>query len=246
VHGPIFVPGATALEEAQVPARVVATVADALPQEQEVAIQVETVLADVVEWFRCDREHLVAQVGEDDFVSVERRLDTEDFHKHGPGFSSLLTNFKSRVNECVAKLTDAQKTAIRAGQESLQRLPGWGELNQDEKGSILAQLDELKSDAAGDLRGLRSLINQELAIQSKVTELQEEVRRLADERQRQRLEEERDKAKKAGKKTLARTIKVPASLNNPESLDGLIRQLQSLRSELALYSEIEVTVQIEE
>ena len=183
---------------------------------------------------------------EDDFVSAEQRLATSDFHKHGPDFSSSLTNFKSRVKECVTKLTDGQKTAIRAGQESLQRLPGWGELNQDEKGSILAQLDELKSEAAGDLAGLRELINHELAIQSKVTELQEEVRRLAEERQRQRLEEERGKAKKAGKKTLARIIKVPASLNNPESLDGLIRQLQSLRSELALYSEIEVTVQIEE
>jgi len=110
---------------------------------------------------------------------------------------------------------------------------------------MLGQLEELVCEATPDLSGLRTLLNQELAIQSKTAVLQAEVKRLAGERQRQRLENECEKAKKDGRKTLARTITVPASLNNTKSLEDLIRQLQELRSELAIYSEIEVTVKIE-
>ena len=182
----------------------------------------------------------------EELSQLDERLGSDDFHKHGPDFNTALTNITGRVRDCVVGMTDLQAQSIRGAQESLQRVLGWNELNQDERGTMLGQLEELACEVAQDLNALRTLLNQELAIQLKAAALQAEIKKLADERQRQRLEEEREKAKKEGRKTLTRTITVPASLNNTESLEDLIRQLQELRSELALYSEIEVTVQIED
>ena len=89
-------------------------------------------------------------------------------------------------------------------------------------------------------------MNQEFAIQSRQGELREEIQRIGQERQRKRVEEEREKARKEGRKTLTRTIRLPRSLNDPAQLEELIRQLQALRSELSLYSDIEVIVQVED
>lgn len=180
------------------------------------------------------------------FGIQKQRLASEEFHRNAPDFSSALTGIKSRIRSAVEELTKAQQQVIRTGQEALRRVPGWDELGQDERSGLLARVENLSIEGTPDLAGLQQLINQEMVIQARVTELQAEVKRLSEDRQRQRLEEEREKAKKEGRKTITRQIKVPASLTDRESLDGLIQQLQKLRNELAMYSDIEVTVQIQE
>jgi len=182
----------------------------------------------------------------EDLSLLDQRLAALDFHKHGPDFNTALTKVKTHIRECVKQLAAAQKQSIRDAQESLPRLSGWGELNQDEQTNLINRLDELTLEPKDGLTGLRSLLNQEYVIQSTVTQLRAEVKKLAEERQRQRLEAEREKAKKEGRKTLTRSISVPTSLKDPQALDELIRQLQALRSELSLYSEIEVTVNLED
>ena len=182
----------------------------------------------------------------EEFQQHKQRLTNDEFHQHGPDFSSALTGIKDRIRQCVSELSEAQKQVIQTGCETLQRAPGWQELGQDERSRLLAQVEELAIEGTPDLGGLRTLLNQEYTIQKHVSELEKEVARLAEERQRQRLDEEREKAKKEGRKKLTRTITVPASLSNQESLDDLIRQLQLLRTELSLYSDIEVTVQIQD
>jgi hypothetical protein len=182
----------------------------------------------------------------EDLTLLDQRLQSRDFHKHAADFSTTLTDLKARVRDCVQQLGEAQKQSIRDAQDELTRLPEWSELNQDEKSQTLARLDELAADTTDDLDGLTSLVNQEFAIQSRQSELRSEIQRIGQDRQRKRLEEEREKAKKEGRKTLTRTIHVPSSLSDPSQLEALIQQLQALRSELSLYSDIEVTVQVED
>ena len=65
----LLVPRLAAAEEAQVPARVVAAMTDALAEEDEVAVDVKPVLRRLV--LGRDANQLVAQLGRDHFVGVE-------------------------------------------------------------------------------------------------------------------------------------------------------------------------------
>jgi uncharacterized protein involved in exopolysaccharide biosynthesis len=104
----------------------------------------------------------------------------------------------------------------------------------------------LAIEATHDLRGLRQLLNQELDIASRVSEVKRKIEALSHERRLQRLEEETAKAKQSGQTKLTRNLSVPAAVSSVGQLDELIQQLQALRAELAIYSEIEVTMRIED
>ena len=58
------------------------------------------------------------------------------------------------------------------------------------------------------------------------------------------MEEEKAKAKKSGQTKLTRTISVPASVKSSTDLDGVILQLHTIKDEITLYSEIDVTIQV--
>ena len=60
------------------------------------------------------------------------------------------------------------------------------------------------------------------------------------------MEEERKEAKKAGQTKLSRNVNIPATITGAGELEELIRSLQAIKAELAVYSDIEVTIQIEE
>jgi hypothetical protein len=90
------------------------------------------------------------------------------------------------------------------------------------------------------------LLNQDYTLQSQVSALAAQIKKLADQRRLERLEAEKQKALKEGKQRISRTLRLPARVQNVAQLDDLIRQLQSLKTDLALYNDIEVTIQLEE
>ena len=55
----------------------------------------------------------------------------------------------------------------------------------------------------------------------------------------------RKEAKKAGQTKLSRSVNIPATISIAADLEELIRSLQALKAELAVYSDIEVTIKIE-
>jgi hypothetical protein len=59
------------------------------------------------------------------------------------------------------------------------------------------------------------------------------------------LAEETAKVKKTGQTKLTRSLTVPAALTTAAQLEDLIRRLQEVKAELALYSDIEVTIKLE-
>ena len=70
--------------------------------------------------------------------------------------------------------------------------------------------------------------------------------RQGQERRRQRLEDEKTQAKQEGRTKLSRAVTIPTSITDASQLDVLIQTLQALRHELALYSEIEVRIHIQD
>lgn len=182
----------------------------------------------------------------EEITHLEERLAKEDFYKHVTDLNSTLTNLQARVRDAAISMGDAQKNTIKEAETDLRRLQEWSELTREEQSSVLAQLEGLQVEVPQDLQGLKQLINQEFVIHSRLSELKSRIIREGQQRRRQRIEEEKEKAKKEGKTKLTRAVKVPSAVTSADQLDDLIRRFQELKNELALYSDIEVTINIED
>jgi len=96
------------------------------------------------------------------------------------------------------------------------------------------------------LRGLKQLMGQEYTILTQVGMLKKEVTELARERRMERLQTEKEQAAKVGEAHITRSVRIPAKISSLAELEKLIQQLQTYKNELALYSDIEITIEFEE
>jgi len=175
------------------------------------------------------------------------RMGEENFYQHSADLNSALTSIKSAVSDSTRQMVTAQEETIREAQQSLQALYDWDELTQEEGAQTLAQLDALIiPPSSEDLRGLKQLIGQEYTIQTQVGMLKKEVTELARERRMERLQSEKEQAAKDGEAHITRSVWIPAKISSLAELEKLILQLQTYKNELALYSEIEITIEFEE
>lgn len=177
----------------------------------------------------------------EDIASLSERLKKDDFHKHVADFNSLLTHIKGRVRDSVVALTDQQKLRIKEGVEDLQRLPEWSELTQEERGNAVSRLEALAITVTHDLTGLKRLLACDYDISTTIDDIKRSIAKQRQERIRQELDEEAAKYKGEGATKLARSIAVPSKLSSARDLDALIGRLNDLKSQLALYEEIEVS-----
>ena len=177
----------------------------------------------------------------EDIASLSERLKKDDFHKHVADFNSLLTHIKGRVRDSVVALTDQQKLRIKEGVEDLQRLPEWSELTQEERGNAVSRLEALAITVSQDLAGLKRLLACDYDISTTIDDIKRSINKQRQERIRQELDEEAAKYKGEGTRRLARSIVVPSKLSSAGDLDALIGKLNDLKSQLALYEEIEVS-----
>lgn len=180
----------------------------------------------------------------DDITTFTGRLSKEDFHKHTADFSSQLTHVKGRVREAVIKMAEQQKLRLKEGAEDLQRIPEWDELTQEERGNAVSRLDILVLDTTQDIAGLRKLLARDYDINSTLDELKRSIQRQGQERVRQRVEEERAKSGNQGPTKLVKAISVPARVTSAAGLDDVIHQLQDVKSALPMYTEIEVSFDV--
>lgn len=176
----------------------------------------------------------------EDLSALSERLKTENFFKQSADFSSLLTHVKGRVREAVISLSDQQKLRIKEGAEELQRVPEWGELTQEERGSAIGQLDDLELTATHDLAGLRKLLARDYDISSTIDELRRSIQRQGQDRIRQRIEDERAEKGKKGPAKFEQAISLPTKMTTAADLEALILKLNEIKAQLALYDEIEV------
>ena len=178
--------------------------------------------------------------------NLAERLGKDDFYRHTVDLNTMLTTIKAASRDAALKMAGIQQSSIKSASQELIVLPAWQEFTQEEQNDILAQLDSLKKEASADLAGLKDLINQEFVIHSRLREMKEWIIKEGRERQHQRLEEEKKVVIAEGKKKIQEVFKLPRALNSTSELDELIKQLQNLKNQIALYSEIEVTLSIED
>jgi hypothetical protein len=175
---------------------------------------------------------------EEALQAIAERLGQEHFYTQAADLNSGLTQIKSLVRSAVRQMMDDQMDTIRAAQQELQGLYEWAELTHEEQSKALAQLEELSIKVSEDLGGLRQLLNQDYNIRRLASALKHDIIELGRKRQMERLKEMKDGEK------FRRTLSIPLRLTSAEQLEVLIQKLQALKSELALQSDIEVTIEL--
>ncbi|MCL4264723.1 MAG: BREX system P-loop protein BrxC [Anaerolineae bacterium] len=177
---------------------------------------------------------------------LAQRLGQDTFYEYAADLNSLSTTLQARIRDAAAQLAAAQQARLKEMQQTLQQLPDWAELTQAEQYATLGQLEMLLITPTQDLAGLKELLNQEYNLQSQVSAIRGQVQQLAHQRRADRLQAEKEKALREGREKISRSIRIPARMDNPAQLDRLIQALQTLKTELGLYSDIEVTIEIDE
>lgn len=187
---------------------------------------------------KSDVEESLAQIGE--------RLGQENFYQHNADLSSTLTSIKNHLRDAIVQMLDAQKSTIKVAKQDLPGLFEWNELTHEEQAQILAQLEALEIEVTKDLAGLKQLLGQEYTIQSRVGSIRKKIEEVGHERQLARLKEEKEQAAREGRSRITRSLNIPTRVTNSSQLDTLIQQLQTLKTELALYNDIEVTIKLKD
>lgn len=187
----------------------------------------------------------------ENLMQLDERLKLTSFHKHAADLNSLLTAIKTRTSQAARQMVESLKASLKEAQLDLQRLPEWSELTQEEKSKSLSQFDDLVTETTDDLNGFKQLLNQEHEIFTRVRDLKKSVESLGRSRRleceqlaaKQR-QEELAKAKQAGQTKLKRELSLPKVVTQASELDRVIGQLQTVKEEVAGYSDIEVTLKL--
>ena len=183
---------------------------------------------------------------EDAIAQIGDRLGQDNFYLHSADLNSTLTTIKTHVRDAVLLLMEAQKTAIKIAQQELPHVYEWSELTHEEQANILAQLEGLVITATENLAGLKQLLGQEYTIQSQISSQKKYILELGHQRQLTRLKEEKDQAVREGRSRINRSLNFPTRVTHTSQLDALIQQLQTLKTELALYNDIEITIELKD
>jgi len=180
----------------------------------------------------------------EELQQISDRLGKESFYLYAVDLNTTLRAIKTIVRDSVIKLEAVQKEAIKTTEQELRRIYEWTVLTQAEQLQSLAQLDALVAAATHDLAGLKKLLNQDYVIQNQVRELKKQIVDIGRKRQFERLKEEKEKAEREGRSKITRCMSMPPRVTSTAELDVLIQQLQALKNELAIYGDIEITIDL--
>jgi len=171
---------------------------------------------------------------------VEERLAADDFYHHVADLGTALTTMRSKVATATAALTAQQRQRIEDAAADLARLSEWGELTQEEQTNVVADLEMASLVASADLAGLKALLNHEYAINEAINQAKKAVV-VAGEAVRQKRREKQVEAVKDAQRG-PRAVRIPAVIKDLSDLDRLIADLQQLRNQMPLYTQLELKI----
>ncbi len=137
-------------------------------------------------------------------------------------------------------MAQVQEERIRDGEQRLKHIPEWADLTQETQANALDQLASLRLTADHDLAGFQRLYSNEYDLLTRLEALEQRVIDDGRERQRRRVEDQKQKDIQDGRVKTSRSIPVPELLSTTAEIDELIRRLQALRAELSCYGAFEL------
>lgn len=179
----------------------------------------------------------------DPLARLKERVDEADAHRNAADMNTDLTTITTQVRETTKRMESAQHDRLTQAVAGFERLPEWAELTHQESQEILGSLEALVVEVEHDLAGLKTLVNRDYELQGTIAELEREVERLGRERVQERLRQEQ-KSCQDGMKVLSRRVEAPRRMTSMADLDGVIQQLQQMRSELLYVQEFEINLNL--
>ena len=172
--------------------------------------------------------------------SAEERFKSDGFHTQVADLNTELTSIRTQTAAAAESLGKQQRLRVEQAAGDLGKLEEWKELTQEQRSNVIGDLNGGALTATNDLDGLRRLLNHEYAINAAIQTARDVVVRAGQELRRKRLEDELEKVK--DKPRGPKVVKIPAVVTSEAELDRVISELQELRSQLSLYSRLELTV----
>ena len=176
---------------------------------------------------------------------IDERLQTDDFERFAIDFSTQLSDIKGKVIGAVEKIRQSLKTRLKRIAEEFSRLADWSELNREEQDNLLGKLDAVNLDVPDDIQGLRRLLSRDYEINNLSEDLERQIERTAAEKRQLRIADQIAAAGSEPIKTFKKSIPVAAKMTNIAQLDALISELQNIKNQMNLYSEIEIDFNLE-
>ena len=175
---------------------------------------------------------------------IDARVKKDDFYRFATDFSTQLSDIKGKVIGTVERVKAQLKDRIKGVLEQFRLLPDWSELNREEQENILGDLDRVNLDVSSDIQGLRHLLSRDYEINTLVEDLKRQIANKAAERRRQTFEDSQTSEEKT--KTFKKSIPVSAKITTAAQIDRLIGSLQEIKIQMALYSDVEIEITLED
>lgn len=172
--------------------------------------------------------------------AVDERLAADDFHTHVADLNTALTSMKSQVAIAVERLAEQQRLRIEGAVAGMATLDEWKELTQEQQSNVARDLEATRIDASPNLGGLRDLLFHESAINGAVAAARKTVITTGAAVRQKRHEEEISKVKDTSRGP--RSVEIPAVVMNEGELDRIIADLQEIRSQMSLYTQLEIKI----
>lgn len=180
----------------------------------------------------------------EELTQVAQRLGQQDFHAHAADLNSALTAIKARTRDAAVAMAEEQKGRLKATEQDLQNLPSWTQLRQEERSSVLGRVDGLAVEAQQDLSGLKALLSREYVIHSQLQDIRRGIESVAAQRVQEKQKEQQERAKAEGIWT--KKVAIPARIRSVDTLNALLKSLESLRAEVLKHDKVDVMLDWEE
>jgi len=183
-----------------------------------------------------------------DLSLLEQRLSKDDFFCHGADFNTLLTRLQTCVRDAVRELAVQQQQRVKQGADDLARSVDWAQLTAEEQSNIRAELDKLLLDCPETLGGLRELLGREYSLNMTLEQQKNNIQQLAqNQRQKKAKTDLGDKPSCKDDNTYPQySVSIPARIRSVDALIRVLNQLQSIRESAGGYTQLDVTIEIEE
>ena len=177
---------------------------------------------------------------------LKSRLDSEDFFQHATDYSTALTELNAAIGESAKALEEEQKSSIRSAKGSLQNLPEWEELNNEEQAETLGQLDERLINVEPCIAGLQELVNNEYSLSNQFNATKTSVVELGRNRESERIKQEQEKNKKDGNEKLEDSITVKKTVTSYDDFKTIRDTLQVAEQKAKAHAKFSIEIRVED
>ncbi len=155
-----------------------------------------------------------------------------DFHERIPDFQTRLAALDNHIKAAGEALIKEETGWLENEKLRLQKLKDWSRLGAEDRIRVGGRLDALAIEASPDLKGIQKIISDRYSLTQELKYLEEEIHRLV----------QQDEGDNGGEsqELFVDFSALPASVSEPDEIDQIIAELETLKAKLNSYTTIRI------